>query len=440
LIACLAILSSCDEMSAVQAIDEDEVLTARPVSRTSSISRHGITWTFASEHESGRFANGDWWVVGPITVVSVSPAPSGRTNGSMVNPPFGEQSFDGRSHEGKSIGHYTPSVEFPLVLEPNQSLVSTASVGDPGVSSTPIFIRDAAVLTAVAEPPPADAFRPPYVGDDKPYYRVAQLRRDLLPGVPGVEDMQPIDEVEDSVERIWLDNVASNNSRFMHPVNSMPNYGADMAIELGDAALMVLTDQVTDELLISFVQLGIDFHAHYRAGARWHGKGGHASGRKWPILFAGIMLDDADMMGISPAYQHTHFGEDDQTFIGATTATYPDGKPLFGTLCQDTDPANGLSGQHCGDVGAADCRDPDGVRDACSYRECCTSYTWVSHGLAAMMMGAEDIWNWDPFFAYVDRWAEEGNPTSEAPQKTFGSRRGRKFVYNMWRAYRADLP
>ena len=55
----------------------------------------------------------------------------------------------------------------------------------------------------------------------------------------------------------------------------------------------------------------------------WSANGGHTSGRKWPILFAGLVLNDQNMKNIGrtdipdygPAHpEYVHFGEDDQTF------------------------------------------------------------------------------------------------------------------------------
>jgi len=47
----------------------------------SSLTQHGITWKFDKQYETGTFANGDYWVVGPITVTSISPSFSGGRNG-----------------------------------------------------------------------------------------------------------------------------------------------------------------------------------------------------------------------------------------------------------------------------------------------------------------------------------------------------------------------
>ena len=40
-----------------------------------SVSQYGITWTFEKPARAGRFVNGDWYVVGPVTVKAIDPKP-----------------------------------------------------------------------------------------------------------------------------------------------------------------------------------------------------------------------------------------------------------------------------------------------------------------------------------------------------------------------------
>jgi hypothetical protein len=40
-----------------------------------SVYRYGVTWTFEKPARVGRFVNGDWYVVGPVTVTQISPKP-----------------------------------------------------------------------------------------------------------------------------------------------------------------------------------------------------------------------------------------------------------------------------------------------------------------------------------------------------------------------------
>ena len=90
-----------------------------------AFTQYGIPWTFAKPVPAGRFVTGDWWVVGPVTVDRVTPAPTADRHGSVVNPPAGStQGYDAR------IAGFDASLRgtFPLKLVPGESLVSTASV------------------------------------------------------------------------------------------------------------------------------------------------------------------------------------------------------------------------------------------------------------------------------------------------------------------------
>ena len=55
-------------------------------STSNFLSKHGITWTFTENVEYGQFANGDYWVLGPVTISSISPDFDGLSNGWQVNP------------------------------------------------------------------------------------------------------------------------------------------------------------------------------------------------------------------------------------------------------------------------------------------------------------------------------------------------------------------
>src|SRR5690554_5855655 len=39
------------------------------------LSQYGITWTFDQPVKSGQFITGDWWVVGPVKIINITPAP-----------------------------------------------------------------------------------------------------------------------------------------------------------------------------------------------------------------------------------------------------------------------------------------------------------------------------------------------------------------------------
>ena len=86
-----------------------------------------------------------------------------------------------------------------------------------------------------------------------------------------------------------------------------------------------------------------------------------------------------------------------------------------------------------------------------NYRRCCTSVAWVGQALAARILHAEEAWNHDAFFDYVDRWMEEDDTEAIRTIKTATGRdysasfnRQRQawdpFVNKMWAEYRHNLP
>jgi hypothetical protein len=67
----------------------------------SSLTKDGITWTFATPVVAGQFVTGDYYIVGPATVSAIDPAPTTSSpylNGSVLNLPTanGKSGFDSR--------------------------------------------------------------------------------------------------------------------------------------------------------------------------------------------------------------------------------------------------------------------------------------------------------------------------------------------------------
>ncbi len=294
--------------------------TGRCSESRDSIAQYGVTWSFASPRPAGRFVTGDAWIVGPVTITAVSPTPTAECHGSVVNPPAGsKQGYDAR------IAGFDPSLraEFPLRLEPGQSLVSTASVERVGAKTPQTVrgqycrgpLRTAVVLTCVAKPPPADALRPAYVGSWKAMFTASQLRRDRLPRLKPPASVLDYRVYERDLERIWLDHMRQWVNRKMHPLENMPDYGREITNVVSDVGLLLLLDDPRGEretLLLRFVQKGIDYYGVTQSdNDLWIANGGHNSGRKWPILFAGLLLDHDGMMRVKATFQ-----EDQQTYHG----------------------------------------------------------------------------------------------------------------------------
>src|SRR5690606_6636992 len=73
------------------------MVCAAQVHAATSVSRHGVTWVFDKDYPTGQYANGDPWVVGPVTITSITPAPTNGRNGTVINPSLGtSQGFDDR--------------------------------------------------------------------------------------------------------------------------------------------------------------------------------------------------------------------------------------------------------------------------------------------------------------------------------------------------------
>ena len=412
----------------------DDTGGSPPSTMMSEVTQYGITWTFDQAYPCGQFVTGDWWCVGPVVVSSVTPEPTTERNGSMVNP-VNEQAYDSRagSYDG------TKAVAFPLTLTPTLSLVS--SISHPEESectqgSSPGWytysdscqrgpIHTQAVLTVVSEPLWPDTFRPPYAGDAKPIHRSSEVCWDLLPELPAPTSAPEGSDLLRHMERPWIDHLNSWTMQHGCATHNMFCYGREIGNIVASISAFVLLDTPEQEqLAIQLIQLGIDNYGVLQAGGGWGVDGGHFNGRKWPIVFAGGMLNNTDMM--SPG---TDVGnEDQQTYYGTN------GEALWGKPCSNACYfTSGCQYDSVCTAGSKDCRDPEGLVDGCSdYRNCCTSVTWVGTALAAHVLGLNDEWGHDAFFDYVDRWMN-GDVSG-------GGGTSADFVTEMWETYRDDLP
>lgn len=419
-----------------------------PPSGEYQISQFGITWNFDRAYPSGQFANGDYWVVGPVTITGISPASTlsgGRTiHGSMINPsPRNEnvQGYDSAMYANTydaALNVARPdsrdlSADNPLVVPVHSSLVSTISIAE--AEHRP-QLQSAAILTVLPAAPEADSFRPPYCGTDKTMrHRVGDLDFSRLASLAPVSATPTLAEVERYFQRPWLDHIPGWSAGYEHPEENMPNYGREIATQIGIGALMLHLDFSEEEkrtLLLRYVQLGIDLYGIVRDGGtgNWAPDGGHASGRKWPIIFAGLLLNVDGMIHIGPGdgTGQAYFGEDAQTFYVAQ---------------EDVDRAHNpnedcpLEEYAAGDLGLPEW----GIRHAtlpaadnqawCApYRQCCTAHAWPGFVLSALIMDAKTIWDHDALFDYQDRYL-----ATEPPQQWM--RCWDRFTEEMWDTYRA---
>jgi len=289
------------------------------------------------------------------------------------------------------------------------------------------------VLTCVAQPPSPDAFRPGYVGSRKLSFTAGQLRRDLLPHLRAVGPPPDLKRYERYLERIWLDHLYEWPNRMMHPLENMPDYGREITNIVSAVSLMLLLDDPEkkhDRLLLRFVQLGIDYYGVTQSdNDLWRANGGHSSGRKMPILLAGVLLDHDGMKHVQAS-----FAEDQQTYYGQG---YRGQKALW-----RIDPGESRKHEHL----------PPRQWDGPTFKGANNGWkseayrrlngpTWIGQALAARLLGAKRYWNHDAFFDYVDRWVAEAKDGTVDPKTLrpagydpfYGAG---DFVKAMWQAYR----
>ncbi len=411
--------------------------------------RNGITWSFGSDYQVGQYVTGDWWVLDSgsgVKVNSVSPSPSGsgssKQNGSVINPSGNSQGYDGRVYNFSS----SLSISYPVTLHTGDSLVSTksntSSQNEPDITGYSVapdnaYLQSAAVLTVVSSVPAQGSFRPTYIGTNKVTYNTSMLQRQLLLKLPlnSKPSLSYLNNVTNYFANPWLDHLQGWTARAMHPLSNMPNYGREVGISVSQAACLLsldYTDSQLEPLLDNFVQLGIDLYATSQTGRSWPADGGHENGRKWAILFAGIMLDNNAMKSVK-----SEFGEDDQTYYGVTPSKNSGQAYVayWGRDCVSSYQDSGCSGS-----GTKDCRAQTHDKDGCQdYRNCCTSYTWVGYALVAQLMNQKSIWNHDAFFDYVDRWMGYGNDPQVGPGTYINAgSTGESFIADMWNQYRSQ--
>jgi len=438
-----------------------------------------------------------YWVVGPVTIVGIDPLSTDVDghimNGSMINPVSDDdQAYDSRSAGYNADKNVALDVDSgnPLVITAASSLISSISRAEAlMMGSNPLWLDQIAVLTILEEAPPADSFRPPYSGSDKSIRHVEEdIDRTKLSNLPRPEGALSYDDLVTRVQMDkgpWIVHWDSWWETYVHPVNNMWWYGSGFAQRTGEAALALNLDYTAEEkepILIDFLQMGIDFYGVIEAGdiLNWKNNGGILHGRKIPVVFAAIVLQDAGMIAMlqksgeyvcasvdengypnptgpgNPPADYIYFQEDDQTFY-VTQYDYD----LTNDLVQDTPwkPDSRITQfpYRLTDIGMPGWGIRHSTEPETSARNLNTNYrslnaaTYPATALAAHIMGMKDEWNHDAFFDYTDRWkawiwgeppdppeddeVDETQELYDALKKTPAA-----WVWNAWFDYRDDYP
>lgn len=291
----------------------------------------------------GRYADGSAFILNlsgdsGIRVTSMTPesTTSGghQINGAMIDPGFATQTlqgFDARPTSG--------ILPFPYDAAQNEDPGATGSAitfapGEEGsilkaVSLDTLIdatgrpkLEKAAVVTVVAQAPPANAFRPALSAPSKiSRWTLDDLDLTILPSLTPPASVPAAPQIFERLR--WPQMVWSGYRPAADQTSPQRNdadtYATRRAATWASAALMTCLDinsTLKEQIATALVQIGIDiFAAAKDAGATYNnssGLGGIMAGHKLPLVYAAILLDDADMLEWADRDQHDIFAEDRQ--------------------------------------------------------------------------------------------------------------------------------
>ena len=386
--------------------------------KSSSLSQHGITWYFDKEYQYGQFANGDYWVLGPVTITKITPEWDGLHNGWEVNPmPSGQQAYDidGTSF---SLEKRDRTPKLPYVSQSGESILKTHSVSSSGIAkNTRSVIHTAAILTVLGSVPENNGkylFRPPYVGIEKPLYSINSLKTNLLPVIPksSVITIPSIAGLSEKIQRVHMDHIKGNGSQYNRPRMNMHSYAPNNAVMYADIALrLMLNDSLSEKmpLLTNYVQVGIDNFYMFKNGQNWPPGGGEEPGHKLVMSFAAALLDNSEMKTFiknnKTLYEDVNngifqLGRDNRTLfarVGQTESFY--WKYML------NDPGYNL---HYGDRYGLIDGGGNAVRLMDGYQQIIAGPVKGSALVGHLLPSVKEIWSDQNFYNYVDRFVSVG--------------------------------
>lgn len=317
-----------------------------------AVGPHEFAWELDQPVQHGTFIDGQPWIVVPEGGVNLKKATpsveedvavttrggkkvSARINATVINPPVGTFFSEERllkdvpafGWDSRGTVRYAGPKKYdaslawdgttPQALQPGDIVTTVKSLRE-GVSET--CLEAAAILTVLAEPPPADAFRPGYLRSEerrqKPEFLrlgdLIDLQPHLIPAPTSDLFGNPVSVPEAfSAERLTsllpgpdLMNCGLNDSRATHPLfnNSGATYGADVAMRLGDLAVGSLAGWLTEEqrrvCQIRFLQRAVDTYEAVQAGLCLSHNGGMLPGYGALLAIGGSWLDHEGMKSL----------------------------------------------------------------------------------------------------------------------------------------------
>lgn len=327
-----------------------------------SISLAGVTFSFSTMHPAGQYANGDWWVVGPVAITSITPSSTVQTSGTdgngtaitsrvvhgaVVNPgnrvyatgglPANNAGFGATARQG--YDSITSGGGIPFIAFQGSLNVDPGATGVPLSVATGSVVKfvsrltglpsqnrpaglDQVVLTVVDSIPTSDAIRPGVSRASK----VTQIRRsqfDLsrfnnFPPTPSAPTFaEALDWVDRYIESSITDGV---NNPCHKAINNHPEYGRDignnlhrslLALHLNFTAAQKLT------LLSAMASIADDIVSRREEGGLQPNDGGGNQYRKSIVVVCAAALGSnvpTSWLTWLAAVNNPGWGEDNQLF------------------------------------------------------------------------------------------------------------------------------
>jgi len=411
-----------------------------------SITQYGITWKFDKKYEIGQFANGDYWVldegsgvtikeiIPPMTQVTIEDS-TRWVHGWEVNPVYtGKQGFDERggrrsATSGQDLFDINLAPGLPYTASGGESLVKSISQNLDALYHRSL-LEKAVVLTVLNALPPdgtgAGYFRPPYVGTNKPYYPVSDIRSDLLPELDPVEHTPSLDEVIGNLEKVQMDHKGGFLGGQIRPVENVgSDYAPSMSRRSNDAILRLFIKEPAEnptkkeKALILLLQKGIDMYHFVLSGQTWPDGAGWQNGHLLTIAFTATFLNNEDMK--------TTVANADFLSESSCIAQNRYERGVFGVQNQYWSEEKYWRTLTLEGGGANSERDPYGYIDGGwkpghNYQDDCVTSPWIGEALTFHLLPEmKSVWNNTNFFDYIDRWMTTGgaltqpDPYSPAP-------------------------
>lgn len=385
-----------------------------------SISQDSVTFYFNEAKTVGKFANGDYWVLGPVTIDSITPhayidstcKPIRYMHGWEIDPIV----LDSNGFDSKAPSFSWNKVQkLPITINGTKSLVKVVSRQCEG-SCYPALQR-AIVLTIVDKIPPnhgRSVFRPTYISATKIMRDTNTIDWAFLPNtVPS--DLHKTPEIKELLEqnrKVKFDHIAGNQM-ITRPLENLNSYLPAVTTDAANAIAYLCSNIPLEEkklLTVYMVQFGLDWYSFLENGYTWPRGGGEMAGSILPIAFATALLNDDTM---KQTIQNIADTSDHWPYENHTLYYNKDGVALWGNL-GFKDPSI-QEDRYWHQNASATLRDPYGLIDGGHvpgdyYQYCCTSQPWKCMRMVFKLLGPkmDSIWYNQAFVDYVDRWVNFG--------------------------------